>query len=92
VEFEKCSEERYMVKFEDGSCYRGCVDKEKMRDREGEQTWKDGKMYIGGWKGNLPHGSGVLISPEGYTFEGEWQEGVVDGFGKYFGKTGSYQG
>ena len=52
-----------MVKFEDGSCYRGCVDKDGKRDKEGQQKWKDGTKYIGGWKANLPHGSGVLISP-----------------------------
>ena len=63
VDFEKCSEERYVVKFEGGVCYQGCVDKDGKKENEGQQTWKDRTKYIGRRKTNLPHDSEELISP-----------------------------
>jgi hypothetical protein len=48
-----------------------------MRDKEGEQKWNDNTRYIGHWKDNLPHGDGILISPNGFTFEGKWKYGFV---------------
>jgi hypothetical protein len=38
-------------------------------------------IYIGEYKDGLKHGHGKLIVPNGVTFEGEWKNDTINGYG-----------
>ena len=54
----------------------------KIREmRQGTLILSDGRKYIGGWKNNKSHGSGVLYKKNGkIILKGEWKQG------RYIGK------
>lgn len=35
-------------------------------------NYKSGAIYTGQWKGNLRHGNGTMIWPDGGRYQGEW--------------------
>jgi len=69
---------------------------------QGTYTYKDGKKYVGEWKGGKRHGQGILTSTKGYKYVGEFKDGKYNGQGtfttangnKYVGafKDGKYNG
>jgi len=48
-----------------------------------------GATYRGQWKGNLQHGEGVLIRPDGHHYEGSFVDGQCHGHGSLRTKSGS---
>ena len=40
-------------------------------------------IYTGEWKGNVRHGHGVQIWPDGAKYEGSWENGKANGKGKF---------
>lgn len=79
---------RYAGEFDDGR-----------RHGAGRQVWPDGSTYNGNFERGLRSGHGVLqlkrqrgkMSPGSY--DGQWREGEMEGFGTYVGKEDcSYEG
>ena len=58
---------------------------------EGTYTWKNGGSYTGNFKEDKPHGAGKLVEIVGgktFVYEGNFEEGVKSGKGKYSLKDG----
>ena len=41
--------------------------------------FEDGRVYTGKMHNDLPNGKGKMVYPDGATYEGEWQNGVING-------------
>lgn len=48
-----------------------------------EVRFKNGVVYKGEWKGNVRHGYGVQVWPDGARYEGYWENGKATGRGKF---------
>ena len=40
-------------------------------------TFPDGRMYVGDWKDGLQHGQGKFSYPDGWKYVGEWKDGEM---------------
>ena len=69
-----------VVKFQDGTVYRGKTEKGKLVS--GELRFKNGDTYTGTFKDGHFKGRGVYRSHEGWTFKGVFHRGVAQGQGK----------
>lgn len=47
------------------------------------KKYKDGSIYVGEWKYNIPYGEGVLTLKDGTTISGNWQKGKFQGYGSF---------
>ena len=47
---------------------------------------------MGSWRNDKQEGKGRLISPDGTTYEGEFKNGLPDGFGIQIGEGEEYTG
>ena len=45
--------------------------------------FKNGVIYTGEWLGNMRHGHGVQVWPDGARYEGTWENGKATGYGKF---------
>lgn len=67
------------VKVYDGGIYKGDM-QNGMRHGEGTYFYKDGRKYVGQWKDDKEHGSGVLYSyNRNKIYDGQWQNGMRHG-------------
>ena len=58
-----------------------------------EKPLSNGDVYIGSFKGSLPHGKGKYIWSDGTVYEGDWEEGKITGKGKILWSSGAtYEG
>lgn len=77
------------IMFQDGSMYKGEISKNRMSGF-GIMNYSTGEYYEGLWKNNQPNGIGKFSS-DVFTFEGQFMNGVWQGFGilrlKLEGKT-----
>ena len=69
-----------VVKFQDGTVYRGKTEKGKLVS--GVLRFKNGDTYTGTFKDGRFEGRGVYRSHEGWTFKGIFHRGVAQGQGK----------
>ena len=44
-------------------------------DGQGTFSWTDGRIYKGGWRNNMPHGNGKMVSSSGEIKLGLWENG-----------------
>ncbi|XP_051814997.1 alsin-like isoform X1 [Acanthochromis polyacanthus] len=64
----------------------------------GTMKWPDGRIYTGNFKNGLEDGYGECMTPNKVlnkpdTYQGQWREGKIHGFGKYKYATGEvYEG
>ena len=56
-----------------GDTYVGAFDNGNMNDVKGVYTWASGWKYDGEYKDGLMHGFGVMTSPDGIVFEGQFK-------------------
>ena len=68
-----------IIKFEDGSEYRGGMSENKMSGF-GSMRFSTGEYYEGMWRNNQMNGVGVY-SGDNFTFEGQFKAGLWHGFG-----------
>ncbi|KAL0384561.1 UNVERIFIED_CONTAM: Phosphatidylinositol 4-phosphate 5-kinase [Sesamum radiatum] len=47
-----------------------------------EKIFSNGDVYLGSFKGSIPHGKGKYTWSEGTVYEGDWEEGKMTGKGK----------
>ncbi|KAL9405402.1 hypothetical protein Peur_002374 [Populus x canadensis] len=58
-----------------------------------EKPLSNGDVYIGSFKGSLPHGKGKYIWSDGTVYEGDWEEGKITGKGQILWSSGAiYEG
>ncbi|KAI9097894.1 hypothetical protein K1719_025665 [Acacia pycnantha] len=58
-----------------------------------EKHLPNGDFYMGGFSGNVPHGSGKYLWTDGCMYEGEWKKGKAAGKGKFSWPSGAtYEG
>ena len=69
--------------------YEGETDEKGFKDGRGLQTWPDGTVYEGHWKGGKANGRGRLIHAEGDVQEVDWVDGKASGHGYYLHADGS---
>jgi len=50
--------------------------------RKGKVVYPNGAVYDGEWKNQKRHGNGVLVDVNGDRYEGMFEEGIPNGFGK----------
>ncbi|EPS72854.1 hypothetical protein M569_01903, partial [Genlisea aurea] len=50
--------------------------------RDEEMLFSNGDVYIGAFKGMIPHGKGKYFWSEGTIYDGDWLEGKMSGKGK----------
>ncbi len=65
------------IEYKDGGVYVGTI-KEELPDAPngGKYTYPTGEYYIGGFSGGVPHGMGILYSPDGeIKYDGRWKSG-----------------
>jgi hypothetical protein len=57
-----------------------------------KQYIDDDKIYIGHWsvKTGKQHGIGVLILPDGTTYNCSWKNGLMHGYGRVIFNDGDY--
>ncbi|CAA3028364.1 phosphatidylinositol 4-phosphate 5-kinase 8 [Olea europaea subsp. europaea] len=53
-------------------------------ERSCEKIFSKGDVYIGNFKGMLPHGKGKYAWSDGTVYDGDWEEGKMTGKGKIF--------
>jgi 1-phosphatidylinositol-4-phosphate 5-kinase len=59
----------------------------------GEKALPNGDVYIGNFKGTLPHGKGKYTFSDGTVYEGDWEEGKMAGQGCILWSSGAkYEG
>lgn len=58
----------------------------------GIQKWPEGPTYLGEFVNDHPCGRGKLIFKGGEQYEGDWEDGKANGFGKYKNKEVKYEG
>nr|GMD92887.1 phosphatidylinositol 4-phosphate 5-kinase 8 [Ipomoea batatas] len=58
-------------------------------ERTGEKVFPNGDVYIGMFKGVLPHGKGKYTSSDGTTYDGDWEEGKMTGKGWIIWSSGA---
>nr|GME13472.1 3-ketoacyl-CoA synthase 7 [Ipomoea batatas] len=58
-------------------------------ERTGEKVFPNGDVYIGMFKGVLPHGKGKYTSSDGTTYDGDWEEGKMTGKGRIIRSSGA---
>lgn len=64
----------------------GCLkDFEIEEGRTYNKTFKNGDQYIGQLKGEAPHGFGIMLHSNGSTEMGQWENGMLQGWGTYIG-------
>ncbi|KAJ6715458.1 PHOSPHATIDYLINOSITOL 4-PHOSPHATE 5-KINASE 8 [Salix viminalis] len=70
----------------------------RLLDIEGSESidkkpLSNGDVYIGSFKGTLPHGKGKYIWCDGTVYEGDWEEGNITGKGQILWSSGAiYEG
>ncbi|KAJ6309121.1 hypothetical protein OIU76_018667 [Salix suchowensis] len=58
-----------------------------------KQPLSNGDVYIGSFKGTVPHGKGKYIWCDGTVYEGDWEEGNITGKGQILWSSGAmYEG
>ncbi|KAH7518800.1 hypothetical protein FEM48_Zijuj09G0209400 [Ziziphus jujuba var. spinosa] len=59
----------------------------------GEKTFPNGDVYVGNFKGILPHGRGKYTWSDGTVYDGDWEEGKMTGKGQIIWLSGAnYEG
>ncbi|KAI3445644.1 hypothetical protein Pfo_002309 [Paulownia fortunei] len=53
-------------------------------ERGCEKIFLNGDVYLGAFKGMIPHGEGKYTWSDGTVYEGDWEEGKMTGKGKIF--------
>ncbi|KAK2966650.1 hypothetical protein RJ640_002348 [Escallonia rubra] len=62
-------------------------------ERISETVLFNGDVYLGNFKGKLPHGKGKYTWSDGTVYEGDWEEGKLTGKGKVVWLSGAtYEG
>ncbi|XP_010242826.1 PREDICTED: phosphatidylinositol 4-phosphate 5-kinase 8 [Nelumbo nucifera] len=62
-------------------------------ERHMEKVFLNGDIYVGDFKGMLPHGTGKYTWSDGSIYEGEWEEGKMTGKGHFQWASGAaYEG
>ena len=60
------------------------INESKGRDQlSSKYVYSDGSVYVGGWKGNLRSGKGLMTWADGARYEGYWEYGAASGKGKF---------
>jgi len=57
----------------------------------GTRTHVDGLVYDGHWYDDEYHGYGIISSPHGWKYEGNWNLGKKDGFGHETWSSGDWR-
>lgn len=65
---------------------------EKLIERMAEMTLLDGGNFVGELKGDVPHGQGSCVWPDGSSYEGEWRSGKMHGKGSFQSGQHTYVG
>merc|ERR1712232_512902 len=65
--------------FPDGRKYTGQWQLGQMHGI-GIMEWPDGSKYCGSMKDNQREGEGTLTRADGQVFEGQWYQGILQGF------------
>ncbi|KAF8377045.1 hypothetical protein HHK36_030417 [Tetracentron sinense] len=61
--------------------------------RHSEKVFLNGDVYVGNFKGLLPHGNGKYTWSDGTIYEGDWEDGKMTGQGKIYWSSGAtYKG
>ncbi|KAL6179017.1 hypothetical protein ACLB2K_050533 [Fragaria x ananassa] len=60
-----------------------------MEDSESEKAFSNRDVYIGKFKGILPHGKGKYAWSDGTVYEGDWEEGKMTGKGQMIWTSGA---
>ncbi|PON92325.1 Phosphatidylinositol-4-phosphate 5-kinase [Trema orientale] len=62
-------------------------------ERSGEKAFSNGDVYLGNFKGVLPHGKGKYIWSDRTVYEGDWEDGKMTGKGQIVWLSGAqYEG
>ncbi|CAI9765327.1 unnamed protein product [Fraxinus pennsylvanica] len=62
-------------------------------ERSCEKVFSNGDIYLGNFKGMLPHGNGKYTWSDGTIYDGDWEEGKMTGKGKIFWSSqATYEG
>ncbi|XAR55221.1 1-phosphatidylinositol-4-phosphate 5-kinase [Bertholletia excelsa] len=62
-------------------------------ERLNEKVFLNGDIYVGNFRGILPHGKGKYTWSDGTVYEGDWEEGKMTGKGRIFWPSGAtYEG
>ncbi|MDR1494793.1 MAG: hypothetical protein LBI29_02010 [Rickettsiales bacterium] len=80
---------KYEIKFEDGSSYIGDMKNEKF-DGTGTYKSKFGSTYVGEFRKGMPDGKGEhIFAKSGAKYVGNFREGVMHGSGEYHFSSGA---
>ncbi|KAF6172739.1 hypothetical protein GIB67_000797 [Kingdonia uniflora] len=58
-------------------------------ERSNENVFANGDLYVGNFKGLLPHGEGKYTWSDGKVYKGEWEEGKMTGKGRIYWTSGA---
>jgi hypothetical protein len=63
------------------TCRGSAMFKTKSRNGHGNQTWHNGDVYQGAWRGNNMNGQGTYTWADGRVYQGDWVDGKRSGNG-----------
>ena len=73
--------------------YHGRVSKGAAHDNNGLVIYADGSYYRGNIKYGIIEGKGLYkFADDTFSYEGDWVNGLPNGYGKEIGPTGTYEG
>jgi len=64
------------------------IENDELEERE-EAEVEGGAVYKGQWKGQVRHGKGILVRPDGQRFEGYFEDGRAHGHGVFTAADGN---
>ncbi|VAH91063.1 unnamed protein product [Triticum turgidum subsp. durum] len=66
---------------------------EPQDQQRSERALSNGDLYLGQWRGGVPHGDGKYLWVDGCMYEGEWRRGKATGRGRFSWPSGAtYEG
>lgn len=86
----KSIEGNYLKLLSDLSVYEGQMNENKQPHGYGTRYYPDGSVFRGFWKCAQASGNGLIITSDGFIYNGQWKNGMYHGYGSIRNKDRGY--
>jgi hypothetical protein len=86
----KSIEGNYLKLLSDLSVYEGQMNEYKQPHGYGTRYYPDGSVFRGFWKCAQASGNGLIVTSDGFIYNGQWKNGLYHGYGSIRNKDRGY--